>query len=182
MRIGAMFMTLYFTPLSNFIMSIFGLRHSGEAIAGRITCTGTRGTATMDCIDNNISGEISALRTITCQCEGKPGVYFDVQCTMIDRGLDEKSNPITAGEWTTVRGTCNPKCTSGQTQSCTSGGGTGTQGCTQYGEWGTCNITGCANGYIKIDNKCYASCNIDNGSGYKRNIYEETSSSSSTEA
>ena len=180
MRIGTMFLTLYFMPLSNFIMSLFGIRHFGEATAGEIICNATSSKSKMECY-NTTEGEYKAGDTVRdCECINHHGVYADVECVLQDYGLDEKSNPIVAASWKYIRGTCSPECTPGQTQSCKTSSGTGTQVCDKYGDWGRCNISGCSSGYVMIDNKCYASCNVDNGSGYKRDIYE--ASSSSTEA
>lgn len=184
LKIGTMFMTLYFMPLSHFIMSIFG-HGASDAHAGTITCSliaGSQG-ATKECI--GVSDKRLAPReSVTCTCptdSSKIQVLFcgesrteiwDAMCSCVD----EVSLPyILVSECESKQGACSPN---GSTKDCSTAAQYGTRTCTN-GQWGTCVLGNCKNGYVKIGDVCTASCTIENGTGYE---YEESSSSSSTEA
>lgn len=180
MRIATMFLTLYFMPFSNFIRSALGLKNSGIAMASTVKCIGM---VSKYCRNGGDQVDYLEGDRITCMCDNNSSIYYDIECE-VDRIWNQiKSDWDLYPAWVTKKGTCTVQCTKGQTRTCTSGGAVGTQKCNEkYGEWELgCSISGCSNGYIMVGNTCYASCNIDNGNGYKRNIYDE-SSSSSTEA
>lgn len=182
-KLGTMFMTLYFMPLSSFICNLLGL-HSNDAHAGTIKC----GSDTAECIGVN-SKTITGGQTVECTCATDSSLVTTLTCSS-----DTYTNTfwdVNTSDWATEEITdeslrinaCHGKescSTNGATRSCTTSDNyNGTQTCTNYW-WGEC-VRGstCKAGYVKTsDNQCLASCALANGAGYEMQTSESESSSS----
>lgn len=186
LKIGTMFMTLYFMPLSHFIMSIFG-RNAADANAGTITCkmsAGDGGTSKRECLGVDTK-TIYFGSSVICTCPTDSTKIQEMFCTLFETtGMNEENSEqprmgpmLMANPCEPKPGSCSPN---GSTKDCSSASQYGTRTCTN-GMWGSCVLGNCKNGYIKIGSVCKALCQIENGTGYE---YEEesSSSSSSTEA
>lgn len=188
LKIGTMFMTLYFMPLSHFIMSMFG-RGAADANAGTVYCQlsgfPAGSGARINC-DGVSSKTIYAGSSVKCTCPNDATKIQEWHCitsTTEDWNPDcscveERTNSFFLGDVCEPKsGACSPN---GSTKDCSSASQYGTRTCTN-GTWGNCVMGNCKNGYIKVGSVCKASCTITNGTGYE---YEEesSSSSSSTEA
>ena len=186
LKIGTMFMTLYFMPLSHFIMSMFG-RNASDANAGTIYCQMSgfpAGSGSKIECDGVTSKTIYLGSSVVCPCKEDTTKIREYFCNTIEEDVwnpdcscfEERTSPLFMGNVCEPKpGSCSPN---GSTKDCSSESQYGTRTCTN-GTWGSCVLGNCKNGYIKIGGVCKASCTIENGTGYE---YEEESSSSSTEA
>ncbi len=178
LKIGTMFMTLYFMPLSHFIMSMFG-RNASDANAGTIYCNSTNGPK-INCA--GVSDKTLNLgETVTCPCPTDSTKVQDHTCTEFTwqtwddmcSCMTEMRNTIFTSLECYSKSACSPN---GSTQDCSNTSQYGTSTCTN-GQWGKCVMGNCKNGYVKVGSSCIASCEIENGTGYE---YEEASTSSSS--
>ncbi len=172
LKIGTMFLTLYFMPLADFIMGIFGASNSGNANAGTVYCTSTAISASCDGVSTKT---LQFDQTVQCTCSTNSSQVYDLTCT---DEWDERNNGwravFTRGSCYTA-GACSPN---GKTEDCSTSTRYGTKKCVN-GKWGACEYGECKSGYIlTVYNSCASVCNIENGTGYKNDI----ASSSSTEA
>lgn len=180
-KLGTMFMTLYFMPLSSFICNLLGL-HSNDAHAGTIKC----GRDTAECIGVD-SETIVDGQTVECTCATNSSLVTTLTCTS-DTHTNTFWDPAVS-DWVFEEITeeflhteaCHgkePCTTNGATRSCTTSDNyNGTQTCTNY-YWGGC-VRGstCKAGYVKApDNQCVASCALANGAGYEMQTSESSSS------
>lgn len=126
--------------------------------------------------------DITRLSSVSCYCDDITILQYRVTCETTS-WLDPNSEDTHYSyDIKADTGYCtNPVCTPGATRSCSTTSYTGTQTCTQYGDWDSCQKTSCKNGYLLINDVCYAECAIDGGEGYERVVNSEPSSSS-TEA
>lgn len=181
-KLGTMFMTLYFMPLSSFICNLLGL-HSNDAHAGTIKC----GSDTAECIGVD-SETIVDGQTVECTCATNSSLVTTLTCTS-DTYTNTFWDPAVS-DWVFEEITeeflrtdaCHaeePCTTNGATRSCTTSDNyNGTQTCTNY-YWGGC-VRGstCKAGYVKTpDKQCVASCALANGAGYEMQTSESSSSS-----
>ena len=182
LKIGTMFMTLYFMPLSHFIMSMFG-RNASDANAGTVYCGETGSIARAECAGLSGTKTLKVGQSVTCTCPDDITKIQELYCQMTSYEawnvncscVESYHNLFIFKDACRAKNACSPN---GSTQDCSSESQYGTRTCTN-GTWGSCVLGNCKNGYIKIGSVCKASCTIENGTGYE---YEESSSSSSTEA
>lgn len=191
-RLAAMFMTLYFAPLSNFITSLFGIKNSGTAnaaIVNHIICNSSdpnqAGRKEYECLDGGVNNKIYITgNEVSCSCNSSehPKMVEIVVCS------DNKSWNAAKSDWDHYyywdkTQDCTPDCNNNQTRDCSST----TQYCTQTcnndtGRWGSRQWGACKSGYVMVSGSCVASCYIANGDGYEIQIAESSSSSSSSQA
>lgn len=188
LKIGTMFMTLYFMPLSHFIMSMLG-RNASDANAGTVYCTMSGSPAgsgpKIEC-DGVTSKTIYTGSSVMCPCPDDTTKIQEWFCGTVSEEVWNPDCSCMEGRTSAffMGNVCEPKpgsCSpNGSTKDCSSESQYGTRTCTN-GMWGSCVLGNCKNGYIKIGSVCKALCQIENGTGYE---YEEesSSSSSSTEA
>lgn len=187
-RLAAMFMTLYFAPLSNFISHLFGIKNS-DANAAYVTIKcgeyGVGNHRTYSCLDGgDASKYYRENERVSCNCNSSehPEMVEIVEC------VDEKQWDAIKSDWkhyfywNKVQD-CTPECNNNQTRDCSST----TQYCTQTcdndtGRWGSKQWGACKSGYVMVSGSCVASCYIANGDGYEIQIAESSSSSSSSQA
>lgn len=178
------------------VLAFVGVMHSNDADAatrsykvlkcGGPTLNDDPGSVTWkthDCkIDAHNVGvtteDITRLSSVNCYCDDITILQYRVTCE-VTSWLDPNSEDMHYSyNIKADTGYCtNPVCTPGATRSCSTTSYTGTQTCTQYGDWGGCEKTSCKNGYLLIDDVCYAKCAIDGGEGYERIVNSEPSSS-----
>ncbi|MDO5012633.1 MAG: hypothetical protein Q4E56_03935 [Pseudomonadota bacterium] len=128
-----------------------------------------------------VKQDITTSGAVDCYCDDKTLLKYSVSC-IVTSYLDPDSE-TTHYSYDLKKGDCDKAvCDPGDTQDCTTTDGSGTQTCNAYGQWGSCDVTTCANGYLMIDGTCHETCTIDGGTGYKKTLYEDVSDSSSTEA
>lgn len=173
------------------VLAFLGVVHSNDADAAReivnVSCGGIADaknhTTSEDCrpVSASYSTDLRAGESISCYCDDTTLMQYDITCSYtLTLGPDSE---IMYTSWSLDRtnGKCKADCTIGTTRSCSTTSYTGTQECTPYGVWSNCKKTSCKNGYLLVNDVCYAECAIDDGTGYERLVNSE-SSSSSTEA
>ncbi len=172
LKIGTMFLTLYFMPFANFIRGIFGLPHIDQAYAGTVRCnTNNNGVQCPGKPDTLLTDN----QTIQCTCATDSSKVFDVRCgTIWDEVNSTWLDELVTGMCYTP-GACSPN---GKTEDCSTSSRNGTRKCVN-GKWSACEYGECKSGYVLVDGGCYATCDISNGTGYEIDI---ATSSSSTEA
>ncbi len=172
-KLGTMFLTLYFAPLSDFIMGLIGVR-SGGAIAGTIRCTSTGGTR--EC-GGQSSQTVSVGTTLQCTCVTDSSKVEDVECIVEqDTASDGTGRDVYRFVSTGLcysKSACLPN---GMKVDCSTASQYGTKTCVG-GKWGPCQMGDCKSGYIKVGGSCFVACNMSNGSGYEMDIEESSSSS-----
>lgn len=182
LKIGTMFMTLYFMPLSHFIMSMFG-RNASDANAATVYCGETGSGARAECAGLSGTKTLQVGQYVTCTCPNDTTKIQELYCefTSYEAWNDQCSCVQPYYDLFIRKGACTQKnacAPNGSTKDCSSESQYGTRTCTN-GTWGSCVYGDCKNGYVKIGSVCKAFCQVENGTGYE---YEESSSSSSTEA
>lgn len=193
-RLAAMFITLYFAPLSNFITSLFGIKNSGTAnaaidIVNTIYCNSSdpsqAGRKNYSCLNGGTDNQIYITGTeISCSCGSSehPKMVEIVVCS------DNKSWNAAKSDWDHYyywdkTQDCTPECNNNQTRDCSSTARYCTQTCdNDTGRWGSKQWGACKSGYVMVSGSCVASCYIANGDGYEIQIAESSSSSSSSQA
>lgn len=126
--------------------------------------------------------EMKPGESVNCYCDDTTLLQYTVTCERTSWTVPNTEDTYYSYAITDTADRCaNAVCTPGATRSCSTTSYTGTETCTVYGNWGSCQKTSCKNGYLLIDDVCYAECAIDGGEGYERVVNSE-SSSSSTEA
>lgn len=183
LKIGTMFMTLYFMPLSHFVMSLFG-RDTSQAYAGTIKCAKTDGYyERAECLGE---GDMTLYdgQAIRCTCPTDSSKFQEYLCVIedIDSWDAAQSQFISTKVPMFIIGDCEDipvRCTNGETKDCSTDIQYGTRTCTN-GEWGKCVLGNCKSGYIKVSDSCRVACYIENGTGYEYEVQEEVSSSSSS--
>ena len=170
------------------VLAFVGVMHSDDADAARqvvsVSCGGIPDThnhsTSEDCkiVSSSDSTNLYAGDTISCYCDDTTLMQYKITCTS-SQVMDPDSEAMhTYWDFDHTLGTCTAQCTIGTTRSCSTESYTGTQECTLYGVWGNCEKTACKNGYLLINDVCYAECAIDGGEGYERLVNSEHSSSS----
>ncbi len=181
------------------VLAILGVVHSKDADAASrsyitLKCGGptlnddpnTASWSTKECKVESISSEVTEKDItdssgIDCYCDDITLLQYRVSCVKTS-WLDPNSED-THYSYELKAGKCaSAVCDPGDTRACTDTDGSGTQTCNAYGQWGSCDVTTCANGYLMIDGTCHETCTIDGGTGYKKTLYEDVSDSSSTGA
>lgn len=171
------------------VLAFLGVVHSNDADAARqvvsVSCGGTTDTynrpTSADCkpVAANYSTNLLAGDTISCYCDDTTLMQYEITCTF-SKIVDPESETHTYWDFDRTKGTCKSDCTIGTTRSCSTESYNGTQECTPYGLWSECKKTFCKNGYLLVNDVCYAECAIDDGQGYERLVNSESSSSSSS--
>ena len=172
------------------VLAFLGVAHSNDADAARqvvsVSCGGITETynhaTSENCkiVSENDNTNLFAGETINCYCDETTLMQYKITCTFTQRTDPDSEATYTYWQFDHTIGTCTAQCPIGTTRSCSTTSYNGTQECTLYGVWGDCKKTSCKNGYLLIDDVCYAECAIDGGEGYERVVNSE--SSSSTEA
>lgn len=183
LKIGTMFMTLYFMPLSHFIMSMFG-RNASDANAATVYCGATGSPIKAECAGLSATKTLTTGQSVTCTCPDDTTKIQELYCEVTSyEDWDQNCSCVQSFSSFFIRkGACTTKnaCSpNGTTQDCSTTSQYGTRTCTN-GTWGSCVYGNCKSGYIKLGTVCKATCSIDNGTGYE--YEEESSSSSSTDA
>ena len=182
------------------VLALVGVMHSNDADAatrshkvlkcGGPTLNDDNGTAAWYTHDCKIDAygvaptyeDITHSSAVDCYCDDTTLLKYTVTCEVTSWQDPNSENVHKGYSINDTSAQCaNPECTPDATRSCSTASYTGTQTCTMYGRWGNCEKTSCKNGYLLIDDVCYAECAIDGGEGYERVVNSE-SSSSSTEA
>lgn len=180
-RLGSVFLTFYFLPVSNFIRSVLGMSPlSGSAVAGTLTYGGK----SVNCV--GVSSQTMVFgRTYTCTCETDSSKKMDVMLSewREERWEDQCSCIQEYGGVDIIKTACyTPQACSpnGSTADCSTTSRYGTKTC-QNGKWSSCVWGDCKSGYVMVDSEggCVASCDIANGEGYET---DRLSTSSSSEA
>lgn len=172
LKIGTMFLTLYFMPFANFIRGIFGLPHIDQAYAGTVKCdTHFDGVQCPGQPDTQLTGN----QTIQCTCPTDSSKVFDIKCENTWAEKDSTWVDVPAVGTCYAPNACSPN---GKTEDCSTSLRNGTKKCVN-GKWGACEYGECKSGYVLVNGGCYATCDIPNGTGYEMDI---AASSSSTEA
>lgn len=182
LKLGTMFLTLYFAPLSHFFAFLFG---RSDAMAGSYGCGVSYVPLSCKGYDDDGNeipdGTIFTRDTfIRCACQD-PTKVFSAHC---DFYLDTSPDGTGRDEykWVYDSEDCSPlnACSpNGATKDCSTAAQYGTQTCVN-GEWGACQGGACKPGYIKIGGDCNMICDIENGEGYEINLQNTESSSSAT--
>lgn len=100
------------------------------------------------------------VKPIQCICKEDPEKVYDLTCKQIYRedGI--------SWEWGWITSSCYyDQCENGEIRDCS----TASRECTQYcdnGKWDAIRWGNCKEGYIKVGNECYETCNVSNGNGY----------------
>ncbi|HBS76269.1 MAG TPA: hypothetical protein DEA31_00185 [Alphaproteobacteria bacterium] len=178
------------------VLAFVGVIHSKDADAAsrsyiRLKCGGptlndNQGSAawyTHDCKIDSYDApvtekNITDISSVDCYCDDTTVLQYKVTCVE-ESWLDVNSEDVHHRyELNHTSGKCKkPDCTPGDTQDCVTTKGSGTQTCSKYGDWELCDVNTCSNGYLMIDDVCYAECDIDNGEGYERTVNPDSSSS-----
>lgn len=174
LKLGAMFLTLYFMPLADFVMGFLGLNGSGKAYAGTLKC----GTNTHEC--DGVSGQTlkpveDGGPVLQCRCKTNSNMVYDVGCYEVivgDINWDGRIELVFNAGSCYSPNACSPN---GATKDCSSESRYGTSTC-KDSVWGSCVYGACKSGYVMVSNTCYASCSISNGSGYEKWVSESSSS------
>lgn len=178
-RLGAMFFTLYFIPLSNFVRTVLGMPCLGGAVAG--TLTAPNGVDTIEC-GGVASTTVTSGQVYTCTCETDATKKMDVVYECIAQGeyFDSSLNgtqEVTACDFYKFGCYVPDECTEeGATQDCSTSSRYGTQTC-RNSKWTSCVYGECKSGYIMVNNSCFAGCSITNGAGYETDQIASSSSS-----
>ena len=159
--------------ISLVVLGVYFVYMPGDANAGTITCCAScESPDVAECDD--ISGNVNVDEggEYSCRLKKSDGSM----CTYYYKCRIEQAGGRYDGIWGyTSECSTTTWCTNGQTVSCSGNGiASGKKTC-KDGDWSRCVPSSCSSGYVKINNECWKTCTMANGSGYLNKYQQATS-------